>query len=147
MIEKMITKELIRTQIRCTDWKEAIHEGLEPLRNKGYITESYEEAILKNFEEMGTYMVIAPGVVLSHARPEDGVLKMGLSIMNLEEGINFGHETNDPVHLILSLAASDNTSHLELLRELMGVLMEEDKLNTLKFEEDAERIVALFTNQ
>lgn len=147
MIEKILTKEFVLTDLVCSDWKSAIHAGVEPLLEKGYIDDRYEAAILKNFENMGTYMVIAPGVVLSHARPENGVNKMGMSIINLKEGINFGHETNDPVYLIITLAASDNTSHLDILRELMNILMDESKLNILKFEKDREKLLALFNTK
>jgi PTS system ascorbate-specific IIA component len=144
MIEKILTKDFVRTGVSARDWKEAIHEGVKPLLEKGYIEERYEEAILENFKELGPYMVIAPGVVLSHARPENGVVQMGMSIVNLLEGVKFGHETNDPVYLVITLAASDNTSHLELLRELMGILMEDTKLHTLKFEKDLQKVLALF---
>lgn len=144
MIEKILTKDFVRTGVSANDWKEAIHEGVKPLLEKGYIEERYEEAILENFKELGPYMVIAPGVVLSHARPENGVVQMGMSIVNLLEGVKFGHETNDPVYLVITLAASDNTSHLELLRELMGILMEDTKLHTLKFEKDLQKVLALF---
>ncbi|SFN54791.1 PTS sugar transporter subunit IIA [Proteiniclasticum ruminis] len=144
MIEKILTKDFVRTGVSASDWKEAIHEGVKPLLEKGYIEERYEEAILENFKELGPYMVIAPGVVLSHARPENGVVQMGMSIVNLLEGVKFGHETNDPVYLVITLAASDNTSHLELLRELMGILMEDTKLHTLKFEKDLQKVLALF---
>ncbi len=144
MIEKILTKDFVRTGVSASDWKEAIHEGVKPLLEKGYIEERYEEAILENFKELGPYMVIAPGVVLSHARPENGVVQMGMSIVNLLEGVKFGHETNDPVYLVITLAASDNTSHLELLRELMGILMEDTMLHTLKFEKDLQKVLALF---
>lgn len=144
MIENILTKDFVRTGVTASDWKEAIHEGIKPLLEKGYIEERYEEAILENFKELGPYMVIAPGVVLSHARPENGVVQMGMSIVNLQEGVKFGHETNDPVYLVITLAASDNTSHLELLRELMGILMEDTKLHTLKFEKDLQKVLALF---
>lgn len=144
MIEKILTKDFVRTGVSASDWKGAIHEGVKPLLEKGYIEERYEEAILENFKELGPYMVIAPGVVLSHARPENGVVQMGMSIVNLLEGVKFGHETNDPVYLVITLAASDNTSHLELLRELMGILMEDTKLHTLKFEKDLQKVLALF---
>lgn len=144
MIQNILTKEVVRTGVAVKDWQEAIHEGMKPLLAGGYVEPRYEEAVFASFQEMGPYMVIAPGVVLSHARPEHGVLKMGMSIVNLEEGVKFHHETNDPVYLVITLAASDNTAHLEVLRELMAILMEESKLETLMFEKDLEKVLALF---
>lgn len=143
MIKELLTEEFIRTQVNCQDWKEAIHEGLRPLLEKSYVEESYEKAILENFKKHGTYMVIAPGMVLSHARPEDGVNKLGISLINLKQGVPFGHELNDPVYLIITLATTDNTVHLETLKELMGILMDSKKYQALLHSEDKEEIIRI----
>ncbi len=143
MIKKILTEDFIRTKVSCSDWKEAIHEGILPLLEKSYVEKSYEEAILRNFEKHGTYMVIAPGMVLSHARPEDGVNKLGMSLINLEEGVPFGHDLHDPVYLIITLATTDNTIHLEALKELMGILMDTEKYETLLHSKDKEEILAV----
>jgi len=33
---------------------------------------SYVDAMVRAVEELGPYMVVAPGIALAHARPEDG---------------------------------------------------------------------------
>lgn len=131
MLVDLITAELIDVKVKCRDWKEAINKGAKLLENKGFIKECYKDAIINNFKELGAYMVIAPGIVLSHARPEAGVNETGISIMTLEEPIEFGSELNDPVKLVITLAAKDNTSHLSFLSKLMEILMNTEDLNTL----------------
>ncbi len=143
MIKELLTKEFIRTQVSCHDWKDALHEGMLILLEKSYVEKSYEEAVLRNFEKHGTYMVIAPGMVLSHARPEDGVNKLGISLINLKEGVPFGHELHDPVYLVITLATTDNTIHLEALKELMGILMDSKKYETLLYSKDKEEILGI----
>ena len=131
MIGRMVTADFIDVQVPCKDWKEAIHAGAKLLEIQGVVEERYKEEVIKNFYELGPYMVIAPGIVLSHARPEAGVNKVGISIINLKDSVEFGIEHNDPVKLVITLAAVDNTSHLQYLSKLMELLMNEDDLNVL----------------
>jgi PTS system ascorbate-specific IIA component len=141
MIQNLLTSDFIRTQVDCADWKAAIHEGLVPLTEKQYVEKRYEEAIFESFRVHGNYMVIAPGLVLSHARPENGVNKLGMSLINLKKGVEFGHKTNDPVYLVITLAAENTTSHLDAMRELMKVLMNGERLNKLMFLKEKEEII------
>lgn len=131
MTTDLVTIELVSVKVKCSNWKEAINEGARLLENKGFVKESYKEAIINNFKELGPYMVIAPGIVLSHARPEAGVNKTGVSIITLKNPIEFGSELNDPVKLIITLAAEDNTKHLDFLAKLMNLLTNTEDLNEL----------------
>lgn len=126
-----LTSEFIKIKVRCEDWKEVVKKGVGLLEEKGFVNSNYENAILKNFEEYGPYMVIAPGIVLLHARPEDGVLKTGINLLTLEEPICFGHESNDPVKLVFTLASRDNSEHTQILADLMKVLMDKNSLEKL----------------
>ena len=92
------------------------HDICEP----GYI-----DAMVQAVRDMGPYMVLAPGIALAHARPEDGMLKVGMSIINLAEPVEFGNEANDPVSLVISFGGIDQESHVEMLRTLALFLMEE----------------------
>ena len=74
-------------------------------------------------------MVVAPGIVLAHARPENGVKKLAMSLITLEPTVSFGHEINDPVKLVVTLAASDNESHLKALSQLMELFMNQEDLS------------------
>lgn len=131
MLIDILREELIKLNVKCNDWKEAIEEGAYLLEKEGIVNKNYKEAIINNFYELGPYMVIAPGIVLSHARPEAGVNNNGISILTLEDPIEFGSELNDPVKLIITLAAKDNTSHLSALSKLMEILMNSDDLNSI----------------
>ncbi|SHK55260.1 PTS system IIA component, L-Asc family (TC 4.A.7) [Clostridium cavendishii DSM 21758] len=131
MLNKLLTKDFIRTSVKCKDWKDAICKGVKLLEDKNLVKECYKDAIFRCFDEFGPYMVIAPGIVLSHARPEDGVIEKGMSLITLDTPIEFGSELNDPVTLIFTLAAKDSNAHLEALKELMEILINEDDLKSL----------------
>lgn len=146
MINKLLNKDFIKCKIDAKTKEEVIHEGLLPMLKKGLVNESYEKAILKNFEEHGNYMAIAPGFLLSHARPEDGVNDFGMSLINLKDGVNIGSE-NDPIKLVVTLAAKDNESHITALQELMQILMDEDDFEKLKTVSNEEEILEIINKK
>ena len=129
MLAKIITPEFIKVQADCKDWKDAIEMGAAILETEKKVEKSYVKEIFKNFKELGPYMVITPGIVLSHARPEAGVNETGMSLITLKNPVEFGSELNDPVTLVLTLAAKDNTGHMSLLVKLMEMLMDTSDLN------------------
>lgn len=131
MLNKLLNEEVIRLNIDCSDWKDAIKVGTALLIDNEYIEKSYENAIFENFKEYGPYMVIAPGIVLSHARPENGVKELSLSLITLKNPVNFGNELNDPVKIIITLAAKNNESHLKALSQLMELFMNNEDLKSI----------------
>lgn len=140
-----ITSEFIKVNVKCKDWKEVVSEGVKILEDKGIVSNLYENAILRNFEEFGAYMVIAPSIVLLHARPEDGAISTGMSILILEDPICFGHESNDPVKLVFTLASKDNSDHTNILADLMKVLMDKDSLDSLMNACSVEKAIEIFS--
>ena len=131
MLSDLLTRETIKLNVTCADWKEAIAAGTAPLEEKKWVSIGYKEAIINNFVTFGPYMVVAPGIVLAHARPECGVKKLAMSLVTLANPVNFGHELNDPVKLVVTLAATDNETHLKALSQLMEVFMNQEDLNTI----------------
>ena len=143
MLTDIITPKLIKLKVKCNDWKEAIEKGVSLLEKEGIVNRSYQTAIINNFYELGPYMVIAPGIVLSHARPETGVNNNGISILTLEEPVEFGSELNDPVKLIITLAAKDNIGHLSSLSKLMEILMNNEDLNSIINANKVEEVIEI----
>jgi PTS system ascorbate-specific IIA component len=113
------------------DWVEAVRLAGELLVRDGVVEERYVEAMVRVTEELGPYAVIAPGVAMPHARPEDGAREVGLSLVVLREGVNFG-SPNDPVYVVIGFAAKDKTSHLRVLQQLAEFLSEPDVIDELK---------------
>lgn len=112
----------IATNVAASDWREAIRCAGDGLVAGGVTTEDYTEQMIEAVEEHGPYIVIAPGVALAHARPSESVKKGGLSWVSLASPVEFGHKSNDPVSLVIGLAALDHTAHIEVLRAVAGIL-------------------------
>jgi mannitol/fructose-specific phosphotransferase system IIA component (Ntr-type) len=82
-------------------------------------------------KELGPYIVIAPGVAIPHSRPEDGVISPCMAFVKLASPVEFGNKENDPVHLLFALGALDHEQHVDALRQIAEVLMDEKKSKKL----------------
>lgn len=122
MLENFVGREDILLGERCSNWEDAVDRGAQPLLKRGVIEPAYVEAIKANHRAM-PYMVIAPGIMLAHARPECGARGMGLTLMTLSEPVEFGSEMNDPVRFVITLATPDEKKHLKMLEALTEFLM------------------------
>jgi mannitol/fructose-specific phosphotransferase system IIA component (Ntr-type) len=127
-----ITPDLIELQVKAADWEEAVRAGGKLLLDQEICEARYIDAMVQAVRDMGPYMVLAPGISLAHARPDDGMIKVGMSIINLETPVEFGNEANDPVYLVISFGGVDHESHVEMLRTLAMFLMEEGNQELLK---------------
>ncbi|WP_432408225.1 PTS sugar transporter subunit IIA [Wukongibacter sp. M2B1] len=131
MISEFIKLDTIETNVKVNTWQEAVQRAGDLLLKAGAVEKGYIDAMINKVKELGTYIVIAPNIAMPHARPEDGVKRTAISIMTLDEGIDFGHEKNDPVKLVIALAAVDNKSHIDTLARLMEILGDANILNNI----------------
>lgn len=141
MLLEVITEEMIHVNYDCQTREEAVIESGRLLVEKGYATENYIKAMLKNVEENGTYIVIAPGIAMPHARPEEGALDIGLSIVTLKNPVVFGHPLNDPVRIVIGLCAVDHQSHLKALSELVEILGDQEKVEKMNEATTSQEII------
>jgi PTS system ascorbate-specific IIA component len=116
----------------------------ELLVASGRTTPDYTDAMLAALTELGPYFVIAPGIALAHAASSEAVMATGLSLLTLAEPIVFGHESNDPVRLVVGLCAVDHDSHLELMAALAEFLADAETVNFVLNASDYEQIREMF---
>lgn len=131
MITDFIKEDHIKVGITADTWQDAVKQSGQLLLEIDAIEERYIDAMINKVVELGNYIVIAPGIAMPHARPEDGAKKTAITLMTLKEGVSFGHEKNDPVTLIVGLSAIDNKLHLEALASLMELLGNDEKLQLI----------------
>lgn len=130
-LDEMLNEKTIRLDVEADGWEQAVDIGGSILLSEGLIEPRYIEAVKETKKKLGPYIVIAPGIAISHSRPEDGVLHTGMSLIRLKEPVDFGHETNGPVKLLFTLAARDSEVHLEALKQLMDVLLDSRSMEIL----------------
>ncbi|WP_067962820.1 PTS sugar transporter subunit IIA [Nocardiopsis trehalosi] len=144
-LSRLLPVEAIVTGIQVPDWRGAIRAAGELLVATGVSTEPYVRQMQDAVEEYGPYIVIAPGLALAHARPSPDVLRTGLSWAGLATPVAFGHAQNDPVHLVIGLAAVDHDGHSSALSRLARMLADPTRLEALTSAPDARRIHAIIT--
>ncbi len=131
-LEDLFVKDAIKAKLPLKTREEAIQTAGELLVEVGMVEPRYILAMKKVVDELGPYCVIAPGIALLHARPEDGVKHECLSLITLQHPIQFGHSTNDPVDIIFTLGAKDKQNHIEALAELANYLSKEEFLQMIR---------------
>ena len=115
----------------CLSWRESFEVAGTALFESKRTLSSYTQEMIQAFEELGPYMVIAPGIALAHGRPSESVLETGLSLVTLKTPVEFGSSSNDPVSLVIGLAAVDHDSHIDLMAALSELLMSQESVNLL----------------
>lgn len=123
-----INEQTVRFDVEVSGWKDAIGYAGSLLEDEGYIEHKYTEDMISLVESLGAYIVVMPGVALAHARPEGHVRKNSIAIITLKEGVNFGHEMNDPVKVVFAIAAVDDDEHLKLFQSVANYLIEDSNL-------------------
>lgn len=140
LLNQALAEGSISVKATASNWKQAIELAGEALVRSNRTTAEYTQAMVQAVEELGPYMVIAPGIALAHARPSEAVLGTGLALITLSEPVVFGSEANDPVKLVIGLAAVDHDSHIDLMASLSELLMDVMKVNMLLQAENVEQV-------
>lgn len=131
MITTWLPVENIQIVDSVSDWKQAIRLSAQPLLAKETITEEYVEAIFKSHQELGPYYVLAPGLAMPHARPEQGAIKNGLSLLHIKQGVSFNADENDPIYVVIMLCALSGDEHINMITALAEIFSEDERLSAL----------------
>ncbi|MGL4537788.1 MAG: PTS sugar transporter subunit IIA [Cetobacterium sp.] len=137
-------KELLESNIQILpqvdSWEEAIKIASRPLLEKGYIEPRYIDTMISKVNELGFYIVLSEDVAMPHSRPEDGVLKMGMSLLKLDTPAKFG---NNNIQIVITLAARDNESHIDALTNLVELLNDDEKIEKIKLAKTNQEILEI----
>jgi mannitol/fructose-specific phosphotransferase system IIA component (Ntr-type) len=138
----LLTEKVIQTRVRVDSWSEAVDRVGRLLVESEAVEPRYIEAMKRVLREMGPYAVIAPGIVLLHARPEDGVRRPCLAMITLATPVPFGHSQNDPVDLVFALGAVDKKAHVAALQDLARLLMDPSTLDRFRSAVDGRGVLS-----
>lgn len=131
-LSELLPRDGIRLGVRADDWRGAVRAAGDLLVATGASTGDYTAEMIRNVEENGPYIVVAPGFAFAHARPSPAVLRTGMSWVRLERPVAFGHETNDPVGLVVGLAARDAAEHTAAMAALAQLLADPEAERALR---------------
>lgn len=141
MLSDIMTEPLIQLNIEATDWRDAIRKGGELLIANNKASANYVQAMIDSAEGNGSYIVITKNVALPHARPEEGVKDLAISMITLSKPIKFGNKENDPVKYVFCLCAVDNSTHLRAMSNLVQLLDKKEFYSKLDRSVDSKEVV------
>ena len=133
LIKFLSHNEVVSLQAEAADWRAAVKLGTDLLEQAGTINSNYYTAICKSVEELGPYFLLAPGLAMPHARPEQGVLEDSFALVTLKTPVNFGDENNDPIDILITMAAkSSKVQNESAIVQIIELLENEDRLVQLR---------------
>lgn len=127
MLEKILEGN-IQIMDSVADWKESVRIAGKSLLEKNIITENYIKAMIESIEKLGFYVILRENLAMPHARPEEGTLGTGVSLLKLNEPVHYGESK---VQLVFVLATKDANSHLETLMQLMELFQDDESIEKL----------------
>ena len=140
----------IQLDVECADWKEAIRRSADILLKKNYIEECYIEAMIRNVEENGPYIIISPGFAVPHEGSDQGSLRTGMNLIRLASPVKFGEEDTDLVEFVCCLSAKDHKTHLKAFFHLVNLLCQKafkDELRSCRTSEEAAEIICKYEDR
>ena len=143
---EMLTPDKVQIKDQVNAWSEAIDIASQPLLQQEYFDERYIQAMIDSVHNLGPYIVIAPEIAIAHARPDESVNKVGLSLLKLENHINFSAEGHY-ASLIFVLSAVDNTKHLEILKQLAQALGDQQIVERLLQTTDKNKLISILKGE
>ena len=143
-LRDLVRPNIVALDVEVKDWQAAILAASELMFKDGAVEERFGDAMIRVAKEFGPYIVVAPGIALPHARPEDGVIKASIAVLRLKTPVNFGNKDNDPVFLVTALAAIDHKQHIQGLSELASVLGDEENIKNIKASTTKEDLLKVF---
>lgn len=142
-MKDMLKLENVQIIDGVKDWVEAIHVGVQPLVDTGFVEPRYIDGIISNTEKFGPYYVLCENLALLHASAEQGVIKKQLAITSLRNPVKFKPDGYD-VRLLVTLAASDPESHLEAMQAISNIFSDQKRIDALVNAPTAEDIYEQF---
>ena len=139
-INKLLPKNQIQVIETAENWMKAVEIASNPLLKNKMITHTYLENMIRSVEENGPYMVLADYFALMHAKPGLGVNEQSMSLLVVKDAVDM---KGKPIHIFLVLAAKNHESHLERLKDIMEIFMDNEKYQTI-LSGNKETIILLF---
>ncbi|MBN9644928.1 PTS sugar transporter subunit IIA [Corynebacterium mendelii] len=136
--------DAVAAKREAADFKEAIRIVGSLYEKEGIATSDYAQAMIDAVGEFGPYMVLMPGLAMPHAKSGAGVNRRGCAVVTLSTPVEFGHEKNDPVDVLVSFAAGEKKAHMEMIQSLANALSDAELIEAIRNAETDEELAALF---
>lgn len=111
-------------------WRSSIRLAGQCLLDYKSIEKRYLDTIISQLQYYGPYMFLTEDVILAHAKPEDGVNCLDLSLSVFREPVFYSGLRK--AKLVLILAAEDQEKHLRILQDILQLLSKPDFISSME---------------
>lgn len=147
LIKQLIALDAIELKAEAADWKEAVRIGVDLLIRVGAVEPRYYDSIVTTTATLGPWYLLAPGLAMPHGRPGDGVNKNSFALVTLKNPVNFGDPDNDPIDILVTLAATDaKTMNESSIVEVVTLLGDEDVVARIRASTTRADLEAVFAD-
>ncbi len=135
MDDILIRRELIRYHSRQTSVEGIFKEAYETLLEKGYVNDTYLEALIAREAAHPTALALENiCIAIPHADPVH-VKRDGIMAVSLEKPVAFCHMLDGSVvdvEYVFFLILTNGNSHLEALSRLMAIMQKRDMVERIR---------------
>ncbi len=146
IVNQGLTPERIAFTDDSLDWKDAIRLAGKPLVEDGTVEARYLEAVIQTALKHGPYFDMGLGIAMPHARPEEGANRVGLAFLRTRTPVLLLDDPKHSVDIFIMLAATDSSSHIDVMAALSQVLTNPERLEGIRQATTAEEVLAQFPN-
>lgn len=114
----------IRIFENTCSWQSSIRFAGQCLIDYRSIEKKYLDMIINQLQYYGPYMFLTENVILAHAKPEDGVNCLDISMAVFKEPVVYSELRK--ANLVFVLAAEDQEKHLKILQDILVLLSTPD---------------------
>ena len=111
-------------------WNEIVEYSMNPLFQRGSITQEYINETDKSFKKYFDKMVIGPNVYLPHASAKFGAKRMDFQILVFKNPTKT--PTNEDIHIVVALSPDIDNKHVPTLIKLNNLFLDEKTLSRIK---------------
>lgn len=126
-------------------WQRALYTVASPLLARGSMSEEYVRCIIARMVEAGPYMFITRDLILAHARPDNGVKHLDISIGIAADGIEF--ECKKRARIVFLLVVEDQQKHMGILQDIRKALAKSQQIDELVSAKNAYEVCGILRSK
>lgn len=125
----ILDTERIHIYDSARTWQESIRLVGEPLLSNRSIEPKYLNTIITQLQYYGPYMFLTENVILAHAKPEDGVNCLDVSLAVFRQPVTYSEFRK--ARLVILLAAEDQEKHLRILQDILVLISDSETVEQI----------------
>lgn len=123
------------------DYREALRLAGQPLLAEGAVTEGYLQAVIDNHDFEDPYTILGEEVAIPHALPNEGVNKIGISLLIVRNG--FLYSRSQSLKIVFMIAPIDKKQHNQAIIDILTIAESSETIEKMTSTQEKQEILTL----